>query len=50
LLEDPPRRQRLAERARELIRREHSYDAFRARVHALYDRLEREIVTTRRRA
>ncbi|MCA9727131.1 MAG: glycosyltransferase family 4 protein, partial [Candidatus Eisenbacteria bacterium] len=40
LLEDPSRRRELAGRARELIRREHSYGAFRERVHALYDRLE----------
>lgn len=43
LLVSPDRRTELATRAREMIRREHSYEVFRRRVHDLYDRLEREI-------
>lgn len=43
LLASPDHRRNLAARAREMIRREHSYEVFRARVHELYDRLEREI-------
>lgn len=41
LLRDPERRATLAAAARELMRREHSYAAFRDRVHELYDRLDR---------
>lgn len=47
LLRDPARRAALASAARDLVRREHSYDSFRARVHDLYGRLEAEIVARR---
>ena len=50
LLGSPERRKELATRAREMIRREHSYEVFRARVHELYDRLEREISSNTARA
>lgn len=50
LLGSPERRKELASRAREMIRREHSYEVFRARVHELYDRLEREISSNAPRA
>jgi glycosyltransferase involved in cell wall biosynthesis len=43
LLASPERRAELAARARAMIRREHSYEVFRCRVHELYDRLERRI-------
>jgi len=42
LLEDEPLQRRLAERARDLIEAEHSYTAYRDKVHAIYDRLERQ--------
>ena len=50
LLEDDARRARLAAAARNLIRREHSYESFRAKVHELYARLESEIRPGRRAA
>ena len=49
LLRDDARRAKLALAARELIRREHSYEGFRTRVHALYGRLEVELSAARAR-
>jgi glycosyltransferase involved in cell wall biosynthesis len=43
LLDDPQMRLRLASRARALVRREHSKDAFRRSAHALFDDIERRL-------
>ncbi len=43
LLSDPAWRRSLAAKARELIRREHSWPVFRERVHELYGRLESDV-------
>lgn len=45
LLRNEGRRRELASAARSLVRREHSYESFRERVHELYGRLERELVS-----
>ncbi|MBU2677974.1 MAG: glycosyltransferase [Gammaproteobacteria bacterium] len=46
LFEDPAQRQRLAANARELVRREHSEEAFRRQVDGIFGELERRLGTS----